>query len=1216
MLNKIGAKIVLDGEAEYRKALKNIGAEQKELRSEMKLVSSVFGDQQNSIEALTKKGEILSKQYDAQSRKVEIYSKAVVDATSKQEEAGNKVDDLKKALENANKEMDDMKKSSDVSKDALDAQKAVIDGLQQKLTMAEDGYDKAKRATNDWKTSLNDAQANLSDLKKEIDTNNGHINEANKSYNGCADSIDQYGNAVDDAKTKTTVFADVLKANLIGEAIKTGIGEIAEGIKKIATSSVSVGSTFEHSMSQVAATMGMTSEEIANGSKEYETLKKAAEDSGKATKYSASEAAEALNYLALAGYDANKSAETLPKVLNLAAAGGMELASASDLVTDAMAALGMETSDLDKYIDEMAKTSQKSNTSVAQLGEATLVCAGAVSLTKQPLETMNAELGVLANNGIKGAEGGTHLRNILLSLVSPTDKGAAALKQYGVAVTDSTGSVRNLNDIMVDLNGAIGSLSESQKSNIISTIFNKTDIAAVNALLKGTGDEFNNLYAQITDCDGAATEMAETMEANLTGKVTILQSALEGLGISAYEKIEGTLKDSVDAATSSVGRLQESMDNGKLGKAMDEFSDSLDDAAKGTINFAEDALPVMIDGLTWIMDNSDLVIAGIGGITAASVTHGTIIPVITNVMEAWNLYKKANEGATIAQWALNGAMEANPAGLLITAIAGLTTALTIYGIATDGAVTNAQKLAKATADECQTLRDNAEIRKENQENHEAEIETIEQLKDEILDLNEKESLSNDEKSRMKLLVDELNEAMPDLNLTIDEQTGLLTQTNEEAEKYIDNMQRTLELGFMEDDLTQIARDHYDAKKALNEVQEEYTAALEKAKEYEDGWKEACEHGTEAMLEYTGAIGSGEEAATKYAMTMHAYQEAIDDLSPALEEAKKLEQDLQAEYDSTNKKLDESRTAMEEAKDSTDALSKSTVEYKDKTYEVSSNVAENLKTIEQAYADAREKAVESLSSQVSLFEELSTKSELSTAQMATNLKSQSDTFNTYSNDLQTAAEMAEQGLLDDGLLGAIMELGIDGAGYLHELVTSAREDSEEFAEVMDEWATMQESRNTLIDTFADIQSKYSEQMDLILGIQSNNDEKIKKETTKTGDDVLNNVEQAMDNVLKTTSESLDDMTQAIYDKTPDINQASIELCSAAVDGANTSLDIKDGKSISFVSVGYSIPEGIAQGINDGKKLISDALQSAIDDAINSIDLSGITSKINRELGDLY
>ena len=388
MSNKIGAKIVLDGEAEYKRALKGINTEQRELRSEMKLVSSEFSNQQNSIQALTRKNEILTKQYDSQNRKVEIYSQAVKEASKAEQEAEKKVDELKTALDTAQKEMTEMAESSDTSKEALEAQEKVIEDLKNKLNLAQQGYSTAQNATNEWQTSLNTARTTLNQMENELAENNRHLAEAERSTDNTAHSIDEYGREVDSAKEKTMTFGDVLKANLTADLIKKGVQELVDSIKKISTATIEVGKNFESGMSQVAATMGITTEQIAAGSRDFEMLSKAAKDAGKSTQYSASQSAEALNYLALAGYDATKACETLPKVLNLAAAGGMELGAASDLVTDSMAALGMEVSELDNYIDEMAKTSQKSNTSVAQLGEATLVCAGTVSLTNQSLETI------------------------------------------------------------------------------------------------------------------------------------------------------------------------------------------------------------------------------------------------------------------------------------------------------------------------------------------------------------------------------------------------------------------------------------------------------------------------------------------------------------------------------------------------------------------------------------------------------------------------------------------------------------------------------------------------------------------------------------------------------------------------------------------------------------------------------------------------------------
>jgi len=325
---------------------------------------------------------------------------------------------------------------------------------------------------------------------------------------------------------------------------------VTAGVTAMGAGIVKVGSEFDSSMKQVAATMGITVEQIEKGDKSYKVLEEAAKKCGETTKYSASEAADALNYLALAGYNAEKSAEVLPKVLNLAAAGNLDLATASDMVTDAMAALGLETKDLDLYINEMAKTSQKSNTSVSQLGEATLTVAGTAKMANMSLETMNTELGILANNGIKGAEGGTHLRNIILSLTSPTDKAAEALSNLGINVLDSEGNVRDLNDIMKDFNSELDGLSDGEKTEIISTIFNKTDISAVNALIKGSGEEFSNLKNELFNCDGAAQNMADTMNSSFSGQLTLLKSQIEGIAIQLSQTLMPIIRSILDKISS------------------------------------------------------------------------------------------------------------------------------------------------------------------------------------------------------------------------------------------------------------------------------------------------------------------------------------------------------------------------------------------------------------------------------------------------------------------------------------------------------------------------------------------------------------------------------------------------------------------------------------------------------------------------------------------
>ena len=349
--------------------------------------------------------------------------------------------------------------------------------------------------------------------------------------------------------------------NLAGFIKKVGI---AAAVGKIGKASIDMGMTFEASMSQVAATMGMTKEEIEGGSDSFKLLEKAAKEAGATTQFSATESAEALNYLALAGYDAEGAVKMLPKVLNLAAAGGMDLARASDMVTDSMSALGIETKDADKFMDQMTKTSQKSSTNVAQLGEAILTVGGTAKVLKGGTAELNAQLGILADNGVKGAEGGTALRNIILSLSSPTDQAAKLMNKLGLEVFDASGKMRATNDIFNDLNRILGTMTEQERTQVLSELFNKVDLKSANALLANSGERFNELSKQILNSEDAASNMAETMNGNLNGAITTLKSGLEGLAIATYDKFKEPLTNAVEGVTKVIQGLIGALESGKL----------------------------------------------------------------------------------------------------------------------------------------------------------------------------------------------------------------------------------------------------------------------------------------------------------------------------------------------------------------------------------------------------------------------------------------------------------------------------------------------------------------------------------------------------------------------------------------------------------------------------------------------------------------------------
>ena len=433
------------------------------------------------------------------------------------------------------------------------------------------------------------------------------------------------------------------KMKMVGDSI-SGAGQkmlpVTAAVTGLGTAAVTTAANFESSMSQVQATMGITKESMSTldgqSVNTMDALSNLAQEMGASTAFSATECAEALNYLALAGYDTQEMADTLPTVLNLAAAGGIDLASASDMVTDAMSALGMKTSEADKMVDQMAKTASTTNTSVAQLGEGILTIGATAKSVKGGTAELNTALGILANNGIKGAEGGTHLRNIILSLQNPTDKAAGSLKQLGVSVYDSEGNMRSMNDILGDLNKSMDGMTSEEKANIISTIFNKTDLSSVNALLANTGNTWDELQASIENSGGAAGQMADTQLDNLQGQLTLLKSAVEGLAISFGQLLMPAIK-------TIVGWVQKFVD----------WLNGMDEGTKKvvvTIALLAAALgPVLII---------------VGKVISAVGTIMTVVPKIAGAI-------KVVKGAFAA---LNTTMLANPIVLIIAAIAALVAA--------------------------------------------------------------------------------------------------------------------------------------------------------------------------------------------------------------------------------------------------------------------------------------------------------------------------------------------------------------------------------------------------------------------------------------------------------------------------------------------------------------------------------------------------------------
>ena len=348
------------------------------------------------------------------------------------------------------------------------------------------------------------------------------------SLKSAFDEVEKRANGTQGAFSKFGGFAASA-----GKAVVAGFAAAGAAATAFAATSVKTGMTFDKSMSQVAATMGMTMEEMATMTGEVDTqfghfegtLRDFAQYMGSNTAFSASEAADALNYMALAGYDAQTSMAMLPNVLNLAAAGGFELATASDMITDTQTAFGLSLERTTLMVDEMAKAASTGNTSVQQLGEAFLVVGGLAQELNGGMvqlgedmytavdgtQELEIALTAMANAGIKGSEAGTHMRNMLLKLSDPTDAGCMALEKMGVTVFDTEGKMRSLQDIFGDLNREMSAMSQEEKIQTIGALFNSRDIASSEALLKAVSQDWNAIGQSILDAQWKLEDVTAAM---------------------------------------------------------------------------------------------------------------------------------------------------------------------------------------------------------------------------------------------------------------------------------------------------------------------------------------------------------------------------------------------------------------------------------------------------------------------------------------------------------------------------------------------------------------------------------------------------------------------------------------------------------------------------------------------------------------------------------
>lgn len=520
----------------------------------------------------------------------------------------------------------------------------------------------------------------------------------------------------------------------MGKLAKTGLKTVATTVSAVSTAlggaaaaAVKVGVSFESEMSKVSAISGATGDEL-------QKLTDKAKEMGAKTKFSASESAQAMEYMAMAGWKTQDMLSGIEGIMDLAAASGEDLATTSDIVTDALTAFGLSASDSTHFANVLAAASSNANTNVGMMGETFKYVAPVAGALGYSVEDCAVAIGLMANSGIKASQAGTALRSIFTRMAKPTNEVQGAMDALGISLTKSDGSMKSLNEIMVDLRKGFSGLTQDQKAQMAAALGGQEAMSGLLAIVNASQGDFDKLASAIKNADGTAANMSETMQDNLEGAVTILKSSLEGLGIEIYESLDTPLKDTAVQATQAVGDMTNAFKNGGLKSAVKEagniFADFAVDAASHApemVDTAVDFIESFISGvsgnkgrlLTASAEVAESIAGGLASLLPAELQKPAqdAVEALSESLNSGGLKsagKKAvsvfknltKEAGTLAKVALPPVTKAidllsGNLGVVAPLAAGATTALKLYNTATkiskNQTNLNAAALARLTA---------------------------------------------------------------------------------------------------------------------------------------------------------------------------------------------------------------------------------------------------------------------------------------------------------------------------------------------------------------------------------------------------------------------------------------------------------------------------------------------------------------------------------------
>lgn len=825
--------------------------------------------------------------------------------------------DIDKACDQAQKSVEEVAKSAE--KTGKQVEKSAKDSASKAGQAAKQGADSAAKGTESASTKMQQSHKKVKDTAKES------ADGAKKSWEESNQST------VASTESATSKMAGLMKKS----AAVIGVASVAAAKKTI-----DVGKSFEAGMSEVQAISG------ASG-KDLEKLSAKAKQMGATTKFSATESATALKYMAMAGWKTNQMVSGLSGVMNLAAASGEDLGTVSDIVTDSMTAFGLKAKDSGHFADVLAKASSSSNTNVAMMGETFKYVAPLAGSMKYSIEDTATAIGLMANAGIKGSQAGTELRSILTRLVKPPKDAAAALSALGISTTKADGSMKPMRQTMAELREKFSGLTDSQKSQYAAAIAGQEAMSGLLAIVNASDSDFNKLQKAIDNSSGAAKKQADIMNNNLQGALYDLGSAAEAVGIGIYEDIKTPLTKAVGVGTKQLRILSSKLKKGGIKKIVPEEAINtvenlgtvakavgggglkvLGAAAKLVGNNMEVALPVATSLLTVFKGYKAVttVVTAFRTVSAATEGASTGVQILGTAIQ---LFTGKTISATTATAAFKTVCTAlgGPVGIGVVAVGALAAGVAAYVLTQKKAVTEADryyssctKLKKKQEEMAASIKS---LHKQNQKNVDstrANGVQADQLYQRLIKLMNVEHKSAGTKAQIASVVKQLNELLPGLNLEYDKEADKLNKSTSAIKKNI--------------------------------------AALKEqamAKAYQKGMESAASKVAKADIENENAIKKKTEATNKYNAAVEKMNQVTakvnqGKITTSSDEYKKASNDLTKYYDA----MMTANKAVEQSGKNLHAAQKELTTYTDK-YTAQTNYTEYLKSLDDLAKQAKIKA---------------------------------------------------------------------------------------------------------------------------------------------------------------------------------------------------------------------------------------------------------------------